>query len=103
MDAVPPCSHCDVAIPDAYLKCRLDGMEYGFRVPRVRFFGLIPFGIQVLPKIAFAVRQSYGHHRQFKIGRGPQHISRQDSQPPAIGRDRRVQRDLHGKIRYFVR
>src|SRR5882724_4795570 len=71
--------------------------------PGIRLLGLVPVRIQVLAKITLSVYQRNRNDRQFKIRRGSKHVSRQYPQASAVGRNGRIQRDLHRKVRDLLR
>ena len=72
--------------------------QYGFRIPRLIYLALHAARIQMLPDVAFAMRQRDRNQWKSHIRRGSQSVAGQDAKTPAVGRYRRSYGDFHREV-----
>ena len=70
--------------------------------PLHRLFAVMALLVKLLMKIAAPIQERRCDERQSQICRGPQGVASQNAESATLGGDRRLQPDLHRKIRDAV-
>jgi hypothetical protein len=60
--------------------------------------GLVPVRVEVLAKVALAVQQGHGDHRQAHVGGAAQGVAREHAEAAGVGGDLARKRDLHREV-----
>ena len=92
-----------VIVKDANGKGHFDRGKDGLRLPGIGIFQLIAFLVQSLPEISVSIGKRNGNHREFQIGCRTKHIAGENAQSSTIGRDCRIQSNLHAEVGDFWR
>ena len=77
---------------------RGQGAGPALRIPRIGHIALVAHRVEFLPEIACAADQCDENDWQIEIGRSAGSIPGQDSEPAAIGRHFRSDRDFHREV-----
>src|SRR5207247_9998693 len=93
-DEVAPAAHVHVAPFDPDRDSRRRFLEQLFRIPRYGGFRLIPFLIELLPEIAFAMQQGDSDDGNLEIGTGSKRVAGENAEPSAVRWNRLLEADL---------
>ena len=97
-DDIAPRAESHRAAVDSYVRASGEGLQCILGRPDRVLLALVSLIVEALAKIALAVQQGHGNHRQPHIGSRPERVACQDAQAPAVRGYRGFEADLHRKI-----
>ena len=97
-DDIAPRAESHRAAVDSYVRASGEGLQCILGRPDRVLLALVSLIVEALAKIALAVQQGHGNHRQPHVGSRPERVACQDAQAPAVRGYRGFEADLHRKI-----